>query len=292
MKRIVFCVARGRPEFGEMALGLARSLELINDRNPRVLMTDIEGVEWKRYFDEVVSPPGKRSALDKLTAFDVTDADQVLSLDVDMLAFRRTDDIFDYCAGKPFAVQGYWDGEGSFHAKPVSEICRQYGLDGRFPRFNGGMAYYERGEKWDELLAAMRHAEANYPSLGFETFRAGYASEEVCMLDAMLRCGHTDLIPMDLQFQHSLSGLVGPLHLDVARNECFAVCKSDRLEFARPYLFHAWRYKDYTVYWNQLRKLRRMEERADRQPREHTPRLWRWQRSIERRWMKHVRKWR
>jgi hypothetical protein len=275
-----------------MALGLARSLQLINDRNPRAIMTDIPGIDWHRYFDIVVSPPGNRSALDKLTALEHFQADAVLSLDVDMLAFKKLDDIFEYCIGKPFAVQGYWDSEGAFHAKPASEVVRQYKLDGKFPRFNGGLAYYEPGEKWDSLLSAMRHAEANYTTLGFETFRAGYASEEVCMLDAMMKCGYVDLIDMDTQFQHSLSGLVAKLHLDVYRNECFAVCKSDRLEFASPYLFHAWRYKDYTVYWNELRKLRRAEELAGSRPREHTPRLWRLQRSIERRWMKSVRKWR
>jgi hypothetical protein len=292
MSRIVFCVARGKQQFAEMALGLARSLKLINDRNPRVLMTDIPGIEWKKYFDDVVAPPAARSALDKLFGCEVTGADQVLSVDVDMLAFKKLDDIFDYCRGKPFSVQGYWDHAGSFHAKQVADVIKQYGLEDRFPRFNGGMAYYERGETWSKLLGKMKEAEADYESLGFETFRAGRASEEVCMLDAMMKCGYVDLIDMDTQFQHSLSGLVGKLHLDVLKNECFATCKSDRLEFAQPYLFHAWRYKDYTVYWNELRKLRRIEELAESRPNEYTPRLWRIQRSIERRWMEAVRKWR
>ncbi|MCA1948378.1 MAG: hypothetical protein LDL56_09305 [Armatimonadetes bacterium] len=292
MKRLVFVVARGRDEYAQMALGLARSLMLLNDENPRAVMTDIPGIDWGRYFDLVVPPPGPRSALDKLTACEVTDADRVLSLDVDMLAFKRLDPIFEYCQGKPFAVQGFWDSEGTFHKKPVEEILRQYGLPGPcFPRFNGGMAYYERGPKWDELLAAMRRAEADYEALGFDPFRGG-KSEEVCMLDAMLRTGYVELIPPRLQFQHSCSGLVSRLWLDVSRMECKCVCKADKLEYAEPILFHAWRYKDFTVYWNELRKLRRFEEIADGNRREFVPRLQRLRRSIERRWMKHVRRWR
>jgi hypothetical protein len=106
MRKIVFCVARGKPEYAEMALGLARSLRLIGDTTPRAILTDIEGVEWSRYFDVVVPPMGPRSCLDKLTALDYLDADQVLSLDVDMLAFKRLDDIFAAASGHPLAVQG------------------------------------------------------------------------------------------------------------------------------------------------------------------------------------------
>lgn len=291
-KRIVFCVARGRMEFGEMALGLARSLKLINDSTPRVLMTDIEGVPWGRYFDEVVAPPGKRSALDKLFGCDLTDADAVLSLDVDMLAFKRLDPIFEFCQGKPFAVQGFWESTYPFHRRPAKEICEAYGLEAQYPRFNGGMAYYERGDKWSEILAAMRHAEAHYETLGFERFRAGYASEEVCMLDAMLKCQYVELIPDETQFQHSMAGLISKFDLDVLQNRCSATCFVDKLEYAEPTIFHAWRYKDYRLYWNELRKLRRAEETADSRPRGYVSRLSRLQRSIERRWMKNVRKWR
>jgi hypothetical protein len=112
------------------------------------------------------------------------------------------------------------------------------------------------------------------------------------MLDAMLRCGYVELIPPELQFQHSCSGAVSKLWLDVSRMECKCVCKADKLEFAEPTLFHAWRYKDFLVYWNQLRKLRRFEEIADKNRREFVPRLQRIRRSFERRWVQYVRRWR
>src|SRR5690348_12015565 len=92
-KRLIYVVATGKKRFAEMAMGLGRSLRLIGDGNPKAIVTDVEGYDWERYFDLVIKPSAKRSALDKLEALSTTDADQVLSLDADMLAFRKTDEI-------------------------------------------------------------------------------------------------------------------------------------------------------------------------------------------------------
>lgn len=292
MRKIVFCVARGKPEYAEMALGLARSLRLIGDATPRAILTDIESVEWSRYFDIVVRPTGPRSCLDKLTALDYLDADQVLSLDVDMLAFKRLDDIFAAAAGHPLAVQGYQEHEEMWHGRPVTDVIQRYDLPGVFPRFNGGLIYYERGDQWNQLLATARAAEADYESLGFATFRGGAASEEVCLLHAMLTVGPYHLLPMESQFQHSMAGAIGRLEIDILQNRCQGTCKTWKLEFAQPYLFHAWRYKDFRLYWDQLRALRIAEEKADLRPRDFLPRWKGLQRSIERRWIKNVRRYR
>jgi hypothetical protein len=121
-----------------MALGLSRSLRLIGDRTELVLATDISGYPWSRHFDHVVELKTPRSALDKLNAFEHIQANAVLALDVDMLAFKKTNDIFAEGKGRPFVVQGDWDDQNVFHSRPVQDFAIQYGLtDGRFPRFNG-----------------------------------------------------------------------------------------------------------------------------------------------------------
>jgi hypothetical protein len=286
-KRIIYTVARGKPKFGEMAMGLGRSLRLIGDTNVRVIATDITGFDWTRYFDQVIPISGQRSALDKLLALDTTDADRVLSIDVDMLAFKRLDPILEYCTGKAFAVQGHWETEGVFHGMPVRDILSKHGLS-RMPRFNGGMAYYERTGEFLELLAAMREAETNYDSHGFVPFGRGqHASEEVCMLLAMIKLNRFDyLIPPELQFQHSAAGLVGKLYLDVLKNECRFISRQRHCEFYEPTLFHAWRYKDFLIYWKQLEKLKKLEEFEDKHPTLYMPRWVKWSRSIQRRILK------
>lgn len=282
-KRIVFAVALGKPKFAEMAMGLGRSLRLIRDTTPRVLMTDIEGYDWARYFDQVVRPTGPRSALDKLTALEHTDADQVLAIDVDMLAFKKLDPIFEYCDGKDFAVQGHWEREGSFHGVPVPEVLAKNSLE-TMPRFNGGMVYYERQDTYQELLAAMKHVEQNYDSYGFNPFGRGqHASEEVCILLAMIKLDRFHhLIPQESGFQHSAAGLVGKLHLDILKNECKYISRQRYCEFYEPILFHAWRYKDFLVYWRQLDKLKRLEQFEDEHPSMYLSRWSKWNRSLHR----------
>lgn len=286
-KRIVFTVARGKPKFAEMAMGLGRSLRLIGDSHRRVIMTDIKGYDWERYFDEVIPVQGPRSALDKLTALEVTDADQVLSIDVDMLAFKRLDAIFNYCDGYEFAVQGHLEKEGVFHGVKVAEICAKYGLT-EMPRFNGGLVYYERSESFADLLDRMRKVEQNYDEYQFDPFGRGqHASEEVCMLMAMIELGRLEhLIPQEMQFQHSAAGLVGKLHIDILKNECRYISRQRFCEFYEPILFHAWRYKDFLIYWKQLDKLKALEQFEDRHPTMYMSRLTKYSRSIQRRILK------
>jgi hypothetical protein len=286
MKRIVYAVAVGKPRFAEMAMGLGRSLKLIGDKTPRVIVTDIAGYDWARYFDQVLPPTGRRSSLDKLGALERTDADQVLALDVDMLAFKRLDPIFAYCEGKDFAVMGHPETEGSFHGTPVPEILKTHNLEW-MPRFNGGLAYYERKSSFTDLLAAMREAEANYESHGFEAFRGG-TSEEVCELMGMIQLGRFHhLIEPETQFQHSAAGLIGKLHLDIRKNECRYISRQRYAEYYEPYLFHAWRFKDFLIYWKQLDHLKAIERWEDRHGPMYMPRLMRLQRSIERRILKY-----
>jgi len=265
-------------------MGLGRSLRLIGDKNPRVIATDIEGYNWAKYFDVVLKPTAGRTALDKLKALEMTDADQVLSLDADMLVFRPLDDIFDFCAGKPFTVQGFMRSSGNFHGVSVDILLDKFGIS-QFPKFNGGLAYYERNSIYDDLLASMREAESNYRNLGFEWFR-GAVSEEVCMAMAMVRHNYYELIPPSLQFQHSAAGLIGKLHLDVMKGECTFVAHQEFAELCRPYVFHAWRYKDFLVYWRQLKKLKAISEFEDKHPPMFISQSHRWIRSLHRRILK------
>jgi hypothetical protein len=283
-KRLVYVVATGKKRFAEMAMGLGRSLRLIGDANPRAIVTDIDGYDWSRYFDYVCEPTGKRSALDKLKALETSEADQILALDADMLAFQRLDDIFEFCAGKPFAVQGFMRTEGSFHGVAVPELLSKLNVP-QFPKFNGGLAYYERTPKFSKLLASMVKAEENYENLGFEWFR-GAVSEEVCMAMSMVEHTYFDFISPEKQFQHSAAGLMGRLNLDVFKGECTFVARQERIELCRPYIFHAWRYKDFLVYWRELKKLERIERFEDRHPNMYISQRDRWIRSLHRRILK------
>jgi hypothetical protein len=102
MKRIVFTIAVGKRKFAECALGLGRSLKLIGDTTHRVVLTDLTDIEWADCFDQVIPYTGDISWIffEKLTALDLTDADQVLFIDSDSLVFKRLDPIFEAGTGK------------------------------------------------------------------------------------------------------------------------------------------------------------------------------------------------
>jgi hypothetical protein len=286
MKRVVLTVGRGKPKYAEMALGLGRSLSLIGDDTPRAVVTELASYPWSKHFQHVLAPPGKRSALDKLFGLELTDADAVLAIDSDCLAFRRLGPIFDFCQGKPFVVVGHHRSEGTWHGADVREVCRKLGVE-RIPSFNGGLLYYERTEETKRLIEAMKSVEQNFDQTGFERFRGG-ASEEVCVLLAMSKTGIGEVIPDETDFMNTAVGLIGKLTLEVMRNECHFVCRRHEVRFVRPYVFHASRYANFRAYWKQLDKLAWLDAYAEKHPYGYLSPWSKLRRSLERRYLKHV----
>ena len=281
MERLVFTVARGKPRYAEMAMGLGRSLSLIGDTTPRAIVTDIPGYDWKRYYDFVFEPGAPRSALDKLLASDYLDAKAVYALDCDSLAFKRLDPIFAYCSGMPFAVQGGWQREGIWHGVELGPALKGKGLE-KIARFNGGALYYQPGPSFETLLGEMKCVEKNYADSGFGDFR-GNASEEVCIALAMASTGLGEVIPDETDFMHTGTGLIGSLRMDILKNECALISRREGVRFVEPTIFHASAYAEFRVYWKQLQALERLERYEDRHPPGYRSFGFRLRRSIERR---------
>jgi hypothetical protein len=257
VKRIVFTVATGAPRYAEMALGLARSLELIGDRTPRVAVSDVDEPKLASWFDQVILPQaGEGNAaspyLKKLAALELTDADAALFIDADSLVFRRLDEIFEHCQGMKLAVQGAIRRQGHWYGD-LSAILPRHGLDG-IQRFNGGMIYYERHPDTERLFAKTREIAENYDETGLERFR-GQVPDEPCLSLAMSLTGVGELLQNELDFMNTPVGLVGKLHLSVRRNECFFVKRGNEMRFVRPAILHAAKYVNNWAYWRELREL-------------------------------------
>lgn len=281
MERLVLTVARGKPEYAEMALGLGRSLSLIGDLTPRAIVTDIPDYDFRRVFDMVIPAEGPFSFLGWLDALEATSARSVLVVDSDMLAFDRLDRIFERCRDLPFAVQGQWVSEGTWYGSDLSAACRHLGV-GRFPKFNAGFLYVERTPAFDRLVEAARRVEADYDAYGFNRFR-GRIPDEICIAIAMAQTGVGDVVPETLNFMGTGAGIIGRLHMDVRRGQCWYLARRERVRLIRPILFHAWYFRKFWIYWRQLVWLRRLEKLEDRTVPRQTPRWRRIQRSIERR---------
>jgi len=266
-----------------MALGLARSLRFCGDETERVVVTDIPGYDWGKYFHTVLPV---ESALEwifftKLDLLRRTDADQVLWIDSDCLAFQTLDPIFDYCAGHGFAAPGFMERRGEYYGDVQAHLER-FGIDA-IPKITAGLLYYERSAATEKFIDQVMEYGRHYPALGFERRTPRLIPDEPCISLAMAKNNYGMLIPETTNFIHSAAGLVGKLTLDVQHNKCEFTCHQETIRYFRPRIFHAWRYKDYMVYWKQLDRLKKLEAYANSHCSMHMPRGARLLRSLQRR---------
>ena len=285
MKRIIFTIANGQRRFAEMAIGLAMSLAFVGDDSERVVITDIVDAEWKKHFGKVLQPTAQPEMVyfSKLTALDRTDADQVLFVDSDSLAFKRTNDIFDYCAGRGFAVQGALAVEGSWYGQIADHLVR-HGIDA-MPKFNGGMIYYERTPEAQAFLRTCMEYGARAKEFGFQRDDP-LIPDEPCISLAMQQTGYGHLIPPEMDFMSTGPGIIGKLQMDILKKECKFISRQEKVRFVEPYIFHAAAYSSFFIYWHQIDQLKALEPRTGKRPPGHVSGWLKLRRSLERRYMK------
>ncbi len=294
MKRIVYTLAVGKPKYAECAMGLARSLKLIGDTTTRVIITDIKGYAWDRYFDQVLEPQTTMEWIQfaKLTALDRTDADQVLFIDSDCLVFKRLDPIFDYCAGKGLCVQGVHVTSGEWLGK-VEDHLRVNNIQS-MPRFNGGMIYYERTDACRAMIANSFEEGKNAKQSGL-ICDTPWITDEGAISLAMARAGldrngNCHLIPDELDYMNTATGLIGKLDMDILKNRCAFLCRRFDIRYVEPTIFHASRYINFVVYWKQLERLAWLEKYEDEHGFGYMSPLHKMERSIQRRYLKLTKK--
>jgi hypothetical protein len=287
VKRIIYTVATGADKYAEMAMGLGRSLSLIQDQTPRVVVTDNDKYEWSRYFDKVVEPieDGTGSPyFAKYSALETTDAEQVLFIDADCLVFKRLDPIFEMCAGSGIALAGRMVSDGTWYETDLGGLCSKLGVS-MFPRFNTGVLYYERTDTGLKVIQSARQALSSYEEFGFEKLR-GKPSDEPCLAIAMSTTGIGKVLPLSLGLNESGVGLIGKLDLNVLTGTCRFVTGNPNVRLVEPYVFHAHYFAKLSVYWNELEKLKRLERHRDALGPRHMSRWLRLRRSFEKRYLK------
>lgn len=280
----MFVVAKERREFATQALALGRSLKLIGDQTPRWILTDMLDQPWERCFHHVVKSEGPWTNEEKISGLEVTDADAVLALDADMLAFKRLDAIFAWCKGKGLCLQGHWTDKGSWWGNSISEICSLLELD-QIPRFNGGMIYYERNPDVQSLLSEVRANLKRDLGVKQSRNRHGAASEELALLFAVTRSGAFNLIPDEMNFQNTAQGCIGLPELDVTRGVCRYIARQHQVRLVEPHLLHAVYLRYDLAYWRQIRALERLDKFEARHASGYFPKSRKLRRSLEKRWL-------
>jgi hypothetical protein len=281
----VFTVAFGSSKYAKFALGLGRSLRLIGDPTPRVLVTDIRRDDWQPAFDDVIyvsAPENPYHA--KFKAFDWFDADAVIFIDADSLAFKRLDRMISEFRGHPLMVQGWRIGPGDEWWGDTSRVLQKTGLRG-LTQFNGGLLYYENGPDVRALFQEVEMIRQSYGDTGLSAFR-GHVPDEPCLSVAMERTGIGGFVPDSRDYMNTGTGLIKKLELDVRKGHCQFLCRRRELRLVRPAILHAHLYSQFLVYWRQLRHLQRLEDYERVHPFGYMSQGHRFRRSVEKRILK------
>ncbi|MDX2064211.1 MAG: hypothetical protein SFX74_00565 [Fimbriimonadaceae bacterium] len=287
MSRAVLTLAVGKRKFAEQALGLGRSLRLIGDPTPRVVVTDMLDLDWAPAFDHVVPYQGDLRMIffDKLIGLEATDANEILFIDADMLAFRPLEPIFRAAAGCDFAVQGQWISDGDWYTN-VAELCRRYHVPS-IVQLNGGMIYYRRTPEFAAFRNTLREMADRATEIGVARDDPLIPDEPIIGL-AMAQTGFGRVWPEDSDFHNSATGLIGQLRLNVRRGECGFLCRRYTVRYVEPILFHASRYSNFLIYWRQLATLHRLETYEKSRPYGYLSPWHKLSRSVQRRLVKWV----
>jgi hypothetical protein len=266
VRRVIFTFATGAQKYKVMAKALALSLELVDSKTRRVLMTDSpEDPDFQRLYHEFVEPTEKYPHwFSKLALLELTDADQVMFIDGDCLAVKNVDELFDKLQGSEFAVQGEWIDEPNWYGDFAT--CRKrLGLN-KTPTFSGGWLYYERTERTQELIREIMSIAAQYDELGIHR-NNGKIVDEVCISLAMAKTGIGKVFPNSSNFSVTTWYKMKRCHLDVLKGECTFIEAKYKPIICKPYIYHS-AMADWDVrYWFQMRRLFRLFDRFPGWPR-------------------------
>lgn len=147
-ERGILIIAQGKERYIYMAKQIAISLKLSNPDIPRALVTDSSNEDLKKYYD-VIIPINKNLGFgfsQKIYMYDYSPFNKTMFIDVDCLVINKIDWIFDRFNTHPVSVLGKKIYSGALIGTTVETLKEKIGID-YLPTFNGGVYYFEKGEK-------------------------------------------------------------------------------------------------------------------------------------------------
>lgn len=255
MRRVILSFATGNEQYVAMAKALGVSLQVHGSQTPRALITDrTNDSELQAIWPKLIAPPaGYDHWFLKLCALEATDADAVLFLDGDGLAFQNADRIFDELQGQPFVVQGKWETDPGDWYGPMKAKMDELGLE-RIPKFSGGFMYYERQPETERLLKKVFELRDGYDGLGLRR-NGGHVVDEVCISLGMALTAVGTVVPDSANYSITPWRRIGPMHLDVLRGECLFYRLNPGLERCKPVIYHSAMAKWDIAYWREANRL-------------------------------------
>lgn len=256
----ILTMATGSPKYLTMAKALALTLDMHFVDCPRVIVSDCVDEETKRLYDVVIPTSEKFPYwFAKFCALDMSNYDRILFIDADCLVIKNIAPLLSVLRGSDFAVQGSWSSGADWYGD-FSAAMRQRGLD-RAPIMNGGLIYYERTTRGQEMIDRVMQNSLTYGETGLKRNR-GYAVDEVCVSFAMAESGIGKVLPDSGQFSFTPWRLMSDVHLDVLHGECSFVKDIHGPRVVKPLIYHSAHTNWDLRYWRGVKKVMRLNAHA------------------------------
>ncbi len=185
-ERGILIIAQGKERYICMAKQIAISLAISNPDVPRVLVTDSAGEKLKKYYNRII-PIDNSFGIgysQKLYMYHYSPFKKTLFIDVDCLVIDSIDWLFERFNQHPVSVIGKKVTSGNLLGTSVELLKTAVNVD-YLPTFNGGVYYFEKGEKAEKVFKDAIHIFKNrYNELNLWKF-SGQPGDEPAMSIAM-----------------------------------------------------------------------------------------------------------
>lgn len=185
--RGIITLGFGAEKYRRMAVGLARSIRLVDDRVRLAVVTDhLDDEELRRHFDILVpfEPDYGEGVFQKLWLDCYTPFRETLYVDADSLVAKPLEPVFALMGIGPFGAVGFPVVDGFYWAE-VTDLMERFGVP-FVGRFNAGLMYFDVAG--DEVFRTARKIADEDGMAGLPRYR-GAVLDEIPLAVALGRLG-------------------------------------------------------------------------------------------------------
>ena len=215
----VLTIAYGRQKYVTQAINLARSIRLRDPHLPLAVATDLPAAAFADHYDEVIPWDFSEwpELVSKLELYALTPFDTTLFLDADCLVVRSLEQVFGYFEGQDFAVFGR-NAPDAIWFRSVAAV-QAVVPSPTYPIFNGGLYYFTRSARAEEVFRRARALFPHYDHLQLHRSRTQRENDEPLISLAMAQLGLQAMSTPGLDILHAPERPHYDLHLDVLGGE-------------------------------------------------------------------------
>lgn len=241
MNKGITTIAQGTSRFINMAVNLAKSLDLNSPGFQKAVITDQPMNELlNKHFDFVISiendiPPGFTQ---KLMMYTYSPFEETLWIDSDCLVINSLDTLIEQFrkASTDVSCIGFTRQEGQWAGVDINEAIRKLGIPYLIIH-NGGVYYFRKGDYADKVFEKAKQLLSGYDTIGFYKLRGKTAHEP--LMSSAMSFYHAEPIDDCNRGMRTFVDISSELKIDVLHRQCtFYEFKGANRRLVKPVIAH------------------------------------------------------